>query len=76
MPPEVDWHPRDDRGRMRLHFHRDPDWQFDGVFVRCRCGAKRIRWVNRKLFGPVPDGFPSLQDRHGQTLADSGWVRP
>lgn len=60
------------------HFHRDPDWQFDGIFVlmRCRCGAKRIRWSNRRYYGPIPAGFPSLTDRHGMQLADSGWVKP
>lgn len=59
------------------HFHRDPDWQEDGIFAlhRCRCGAKRIRWVNHLLYGPPPPGFPPLRDRHGRQLADSGWVR-
>lgn len=60
------------------HFHRDPDWQFQGIFAlyKCRCGTRRTRWVNRKMSGPLPDGFPSLRDRHGMTLTDSGWVKP
>jgi hypothetical protein len=64
--------------RWLPHFHRDPDWQSNGLFAlyRCRCGAKRTRWINRGMYGPIPDGFPRLTDRHGQQLADSGWIRP
>lgn len=63
--------------RLLPHFHRDPDWQEDGIYRlhACPCGAKRIRWVNRKLYGAIPDGYPSLTDRHGRQLADSGWVK-
>jgi hypothetical protein len=62
---------------MRLHIHRDPGWRMSGLFAlyQCRCGAKRTLWVSRRMYGPVPDGWPPLTDKHGRQLVDSGWVR-
>lgn len=64
-----------------FHFHRDPDWRMDdgiGAYAlyECRCGARRTRWLNRRMAGSVPAGFPPLLDRHGRDVTDSGWVRP
>jgi hypothetical protein len=62
-----------------LHFHHDPGWRMsdNGVFALhvCRCGARRTVWLARRMYGPIPAGFPPLKDRHGRQLADSGWVR-
>jgi hypothetical protein len=60
-----------------FHFHRDPDWRMDGIYAlyQCRCGARRTRWVNRRMGAPIPAGFPKLTDRHGFRLIDSGWVK-
>ena len=62
---------------MRLPhlIHRDPAWCIQGIFAlyQCRCGARRVTWVTRSLYGPVPEGFPLLEDRHGRQVTDSGW---
>lgn len=62
---------------MRIfHVHRDRHWYMDGIYAlyHCRCGARRVRWVNRKMAGPVPVGFPALRDKHGRPVTDTGWV--
>jgi hypothetical protein len=61
---------------MRLHWHRDPDWQLVGVwqYHHCRCGAVRIRRAYANLLGPAHWRWSRLLvDRHGQPLKDSGW---
>jgi hypothetical protein len=57
--------------------HRDRRWQIRGLFAyyECRCGARRIRWVNRGMCGPPEPGWPELQDKHGAEMYDSGWKR-
>jgi hypothetical protein len=59
------------------HLHRDPDWQMAGAnaYYQCRCGARRTRHVALRLMSPVRPGWPSLMDRHGRLLLDSGWRR-
>jgi hypothetical protein len=65
---------------MRLPhlIHTDPHWQLAGVFAlaECRCGARRIRWVSRRVYSPRPAGWPPLMDQHGMPVADSGWHKP
>lgn len=65
-------------GGVKFHIHRDPDWQDTGIFrlYECRCGAKRVRRVSLRMYGPIPAGWPSLLDRHGRSVEDSGWVKP
>lgn len=63
---------------MRLfHWHRDRNWQTDGIhaFYECRCGARRVRWVNLRIGAPLPAGWPGLSDKHGRDVTDSGWKR-
>lgn len=60
---------------MRLHLHRDPDWQAVGVWElhECRCGARRVRRRILNRVSPIPPGWPSTRDRHGVHRPDSGW---
>lgn len=60
---------------MRLHIHRDPNWQKRGVWAcyECRCGARRVRRIVINLMGPVPPGWPQPVDTHGVSRLDSGW---
>jgi hypothetical protein len=57
--------------------HRDRNWQLDGLYAyyQCRCGARRVRWVVRSLYGPGRDGWPELADQHGRQVDDTGWRR-
>lgn len=57
------------------HLHWDAHWRNDGIFglYQCRCGARRVRRVNYALMGPIPHGWPPLEDRHGGPVNDSGW---
>lgn len=63
---------------MRLpHIHRDRNWRSDGNYryYRCACGATRIRQVvamTRSWVAPE-SGWPSLEDRHGRSVINSGW---
>lgn len=63
---------------MRLHIHRDPNWQQRGVWAeyRCRCGARRLRRNSFRLYGPIPTTWDVslMRDRHGRVKDDSGWV--
>lgn len=63
---------------MKLHVHRDPNWQSNGIhaYYQCRCGARRVRRVSQTMHGPMDHGWPSLTDRHGMPVTDSGWHRP
>lgn len=62
--------------RLRLHWHRDPDWKVVGIhaYFRCRCGAVRVRHYAVNLGGPVSATWPDLVDRHGRRISDTGWV--
>lgn len=61
--------------RRMLHIHRDPDWQTRGVwrYFECRCGARRVSRATRNLMGPSDRAWPSLRDRHGEHVDDTGW---
>lgn len=63
--------------RQLFHLHWDLRWRQEGIWYKfeCRCGARRLRAATRNQWGPVPEGWPQMADRHGRAVMDSGWVR-
>jgi hypothetical protein len=62
---------------MRLHWHRDPDWEIRNVhrYEQCWCGARRTSRAYSNLDGPIEGGWPDTIDRHGVERFTSGWMR-
>ena len=59
-----------------LHLHWDFGWRTDGTraYYQCRCGARRVRRLpEAAMWVPQQPGWPALVDRHGRSIADTGW---